>query len=278
MNLREAIFQRTLSSPRTQLIEYRRRENLRISQEVWDSLAEVKQSAVAQNDQMTAKAVWCLETVAKVQDSFVKAFDEMREGAFQEAWDSLFRCECETSSLDYHFTDSKSEFGVEHIRKCTQQYQELFPLKCGFSPGFLVHESRCSICNSILTLRGGCSHELGEIYDGEKCNTVVTKWELLEVSIVDNPADKSTMVFPEEGKDPTFDKIQELTIQLGNPWRRWSSTKEDRRTHHPAFQGIGRNEKCPCRSDKKYKKCCLNNEKVYPHFFIAVERSVELKQ
>ena len=270
MNLNEAIYQDSLSLSRTHLSEYSSRNYFVVPQDVWDKLSERKKFAVSAIDQLTATAVWCLEGIGRAQDSFVTAFKSLCAGAYKEAWEQLVRCENTIGGLDRHFTEEENQFGIEHIRKHTTQFQELFPLSMGISPGLLIKEARCSICDSRLTLRNGCAHELGAIYDGEECIKVVTKCELLHVALVGNPLQKSTMIFPDEDKNHTYVRIQELAQRLETPWRRWNLTKEERRNHHPAFKGIGRNETCPCRSALKYKKCCLRKEKVYPHFLISV--------
>lgn len=164
------------------------------------------------------------------------AFNAICEGEFKESWDTLEKCENAIRGLDWHFTEAENEFGIEYVRKHTKQFQELFPLKWGVSLGLLIKEARCSICDSKLTLRYECTHELGEIYDGEECLKVISDFELLHVALVDNPVQKVTMFFPDEDKNHIFDKIQEIAIFLGSPWRRWSSTREERRTHHPAFK------------------------------------------
>lgn len=271
MSLREAMYQDSLSWTRTQLLNYSDRNNSVLQQNVWESLSRARALAVSEDDQLTAKAVWCLERIGQVQDQFVLSFNAICTSNFQEGWDGLEKCENQIRGLDRHFAEEENEFGIEHIRKHTKQFQELFPLKWGLSPGLLIKEARCSICDSKLGLRSRCAHKLGEIYSGEECIKVVTKCEFLHVALVENPVQKFTMFFPEEDKNHIFEKIQELATWVGSPWRRWSSRREERRTHHPAFQGIGRNQKCPCGSDRKFKKCCLNKEKVYPHFFIDLD-------
>ena len=49
-------------------------------------LSELKCAAVGQNDQLTAKIIWCLETICEVQRLFWDAFRCMEAGHFQEAW------------------------------------------------------------------------------------------------------------------------------------------------------------------------------------------------
>lgn len=273
LNLTDAIWQESLSEPRSYLLDYASHNNHVLPQEVWDQLSARKASAVAEADQLTARATWCLEEIGHTQDAFVTAFVKLSQGSFKEAWDQFAQCENYAASLDRHIADLENAFGVEHIRKHTSQFQELFPLKLGVSPGILIKESRCSICDSVLTLRNRCPHELGNIYDGEECVKVVSKYELLHVALVPNPMQKTTMIFPDENHVHIFDRLRQLSLELKTPWREWSLSKEERRTHHPAFKGIGRNQHCPCGSRTKYNKCCLTKERVFPHYIISITPS-----
>ena len=271
MDLRSAIKQDRLASARVHLQDFARRGSSLIPQEVWSSLSDAKELAASENNQLTAKALWCLEQIGQIQDSFVDAFNSIRDGKYKEGWDGLERCENHLKSLDRHLTEEDGEFGLEHVRKHVEQFQELFPVKWGFSPGILYKEVRCSICDARIGLREGCEHRNGEIYSGEMCARVVKAAQILHVALVDNPAQKFSVIFPDEEKNDTLEKIQELSIQLETPWLGWSLTREDRRTHHPAFRGIGRNDRCPCGSEKKFKRCCSNKERVYPHFYIDLD-------
>ena len=39
----------------------------------------------------------------------------------------------------------------------------------------------------------------------------------------------------------------------------------------PEYENIGRNDRCPCGSGKKYKKCCLGTAKIYTtHYRINI--------
>ena len=118
----------------------------------------MKSKAVISKDQLTAKAVWCLETIGRIQDHFVSAFLYLKTSEFKEAWDQFERCEFETSFLDSHFTEERGEFGIEYIRTHTRQFQELFPFTAGISPAFLREDVRCSICDTRIGLRSGCEH------------------------------------------------------------------------------------------------------------------------
>ena len=274
LTLREAIDQPRLRDRRELLRNYKARKEHTLPSTHLHMLSEQKAEAVASGDQMTAKAVWCLEAIARIQDHFVSAFLRLMAGEFQDAWNLLERCEIEIGFLDRHFTEAGNEFGVEHARIHTKQLQELYPLSVAVSPALLHKEVRCSICDSKLTLRNRCKHVHGEIYDGEMCGRVITETELLHIALVTNPVQKFSYIFPQDSDDRPFRPIKDLVIKIGSPWRRWGFYKEERRQFHPAFKGIGRNDWCPCKSRVKYKRCCLGKETVFPHFVISLGREV----
>ena len=272
--MRTPIDQPQLSLARSSLRDYKTRTESILPPEFWQNLSQVKYEAVAADDQLTAKASWCLATVGLIQDTFVSAFWHIRGGKFQEAWGMIAQCESALNGLDRHFTEVDSEFGIEFIRTHTRQFQDLFPLKWGMSLGLLVKERRCSICDAVITLRSGCTHEWREIYNGEMCVPIVERSEMLHVALVDNPFQKSTMIFPKGDDAPQLVPLKDLADALLSPWRSWSYRKEERKKHHPAFKGLGRNDICPCESGLKYKRCCLNKDKVYPHFLVSIGKDL----
>ena len=229
-------------------------------------------------DQLTAKAVWCLETIGRIQDHFITAFSQIKTGEYAEAWQELDRCETEISFLDSHFSEMPGEFGVEHARIHTKQYQELYLLKWGFSPAFLQKDVRCSICDAKISLRTTCGHEVGEIYDGEMCGKVINDLEILHIALVDKPAQKYSVIFPNGNDDDRLALLQYLGRNLKSPWHRWSYYKEVRKQYHPVFKDVRRNDRCPCGSGRKYKRCCLGNEELFPHFQFSLEEQTATLQ
>ena len=267
----QAIGQPTFGIVRNQLRDYKSRVSSKLPLDIWQRLSRTKKDSVNQNNQIRAKAAWCLETVGHIQDNFISTFLQIKAGEFRRAWDLLEQCENAITSLDRHFVENQSEFGIEHVRVHTRQWQELYHLKLGFSPGFLFEEVCCSVCQSKRTLRSDCGHEKGEIYDGEICADVVTKAQILHISIVDSPARKSSVIWPEDETLPQFIMLKQLADELWSPWDAWRYHKEIRRRHHPAFKNLGRNDRCPCGSDLKYKHCCLKKDAVpdFPHLQFA---------
>ena len=248
------------------LQDYKSRADGVPSQDIVQRLSQLKLEAVADNEQLTAKDIWCMGTIARIQDHFVSAFLHIQKGECKEAWDLFERCEIEIGFLDRHFTEAKGEFGIEHVRAYTRQFQDLYPFTIGWSPAYIKEEMYCTICQTRITLRSGCEHKKGEIYDGEMCAWEITKVKVLHISPVDAPAQKHAVIFPNENDDDRLSLVKSVVSSLRSPWSGWKYNKEERRQFHPTFKGIRRNDPCPCGSTVKYKHCCLNEETVFPHF------------
>ena len=251
---------------RNQLIHYRSRIDRKLPPEFWQVLSEIKKDFVVQSNQLGAKASWCLEIVGHCQDNFVSAFLSINAEEFREAWDLLSNCEDAVQSLDRHFIEDQDEFGIQHIRAHTTQLQELFNLKWGVSPGILFEEVHCSVCGVVRRLREDCEHINGEIYNGEICHSVVTKASLLHISLVDNPAQKYSVIWPDD--DIQFMILKYLAEELSSPWDPRCYRKEIRRRYHPVFRNAVHDDLCPCNSKLKYKHCCLKKETIpeFPHY------------
>jgi hypothetical protein len=88
----------------------------------------------------------------------------------------------------------------EHIKEVERV---VFPQQVAFfSSGLLIVPGgqHCTICGSVY---GECNHLAGEIYDGEIAARAVTEIaEILEVSMVQDPADKRCRITSVSGIDP----------------------------------------------------------------------------
>ena len=255
-------------------VTWLRKYKQRTDNESWSKnaalLSELKCAAAGQNDQLTAKTIWCLETICEVQRLFLDAFRCMEAGHFQEAWRLLEQCENANGALAHHCTDVRDEFGINHTGTYVRRFQDLYPCNQGVSPELLLKDVRCSICDAKITLRSDCGHEMSEIYDGEMCIRDVQDWEVLGIGLVDEPVQKYSVIFPNGDDDERLALVKYVASALNSPWDAWDYRKEERRQYHPAFQNLGRNEPCACGSGIKYKKCCINEETVFPHFEIML--------
>lgn len=244
--------------------EYKLRSHILLPDEYWGELSIIKKEAVFKSGQLTAKVAWCFETIGKIQDNYVEAFTHLCNDEFYEGWCSLEKCENLIASLDRHFHENNTEFGLEHIRSNTKKFQALFPYKFFLSPAF-TSRHRCSVCNELITPRNYCGHDSGEIYDGEMCSKIVVDIDPLEISIVNNPVQKYSVLFS-PNYEYSYHIVKKLVTNLSSPWESWSYNISKK--FIPKYEKVKRNELCPCGSGIKYKRCCLGKKQEIEHYAV----------
>jgi hypothetical protein len=243
-------------------------------------LKRLKAAAVAASDQSLAKYLWCLETILEIQDNFIKTFFHFKSQEFFDGWCLLERIEVSLSSLHDHFYEQDNEFQIGLITAHVPRYQSLFPYVYFASPEYLQIEKICNICQKPISIRNPCGHRVGQIYNGEYCIRLVTKMEYVGMAMVKSPVQKYSVPFlhdPQTGKSKdqyNYSLVKFLNERLQSPFHDWTVTWTQARHPHSKFKFVGRNDPCPCKSGKKYKKCCLQEEGVIqPHckFTFSVE-------
>ena len=233
-----------------------------------NNLKELKQSEVEAGNQEKAKHIWCLEQILKIKTLFIEAFNLMKNNDFEKAWYNLDRCDIELSFLKHHFNYNNNEFDLLFIEKEIPKYQELFPYDYFSSRETIESDFTCSICGSSMGIRNKCRHKVGEIYNGEMCYRIVNNIELLGISIVKNPFDKYTILHV-EGTEYNYSLLENLMEYLNSPFEEWGYDIELKRWNYKKtslYKNVGRNDKCPCGSGKKFKKCCLQKYNPVKHY------------
>ena len=256
---------------------YRERTDASAFLEHSQFLSLLKREVVLGGDQALAKDIWILETISRIQHSFLSAFHKIQASQFTAAWQCLDGCENGLSHLGNHLVEEDDEFGIEHARVHNQQFQELYPIEIGFSPGYLRKGFRCSICGTRKIPGGGCDHKAGEIYDGEFCGRELVDLDILHIIPVRNPAQNYSVIFPNGNNDRRFELVKFVVDALGSPWDRWSLSIEDRKEFHPAFEGVKGDDICPCGSSLSYSYCCLEKETVFPHYQFAFDEEPQIE-
>lgn len=243
-------------------------------------LRTLKAEAVVAGDQELAKQLWCYEQILRIQCDYLKSFQQMKGAQYYDAWCTLEQVEIKIGFLEKHFNISINNdlFKVSFIKTQVERFQALYPYRLFSSPGMLVIEKRCSICNAVITLRSDCGHLPGEIYDGEMCGREITDAQLLEVSLVTRPFKKSAVMFiidQQSGRSKDqydYSLVNYVVRGLQDPFHGWSADWTTTRHPHSKYKNLGRNDTCPCESRKKYKNCCLRESGVLrPHLNITFE-------
>ncbi len=252
--------------------DYKNRSS-EIDESIEEELKGLKTEAVAHDDQQTAKLIWCYETILAIQRKYLSAFRNMKGELWYDAWTSLERVEIELRFLSRHFDWSKDDrFKLAFIEKHAMQFQKIYPYAMFFSPAYLYLEKKCSICDSVVSLRNSCAHKKGEIYNGEMCAHVITQCEILEISLVPNPTQKYSVLFLAGSKNGEHIDQYDYSIlkyalnALREPFDAWDVRLTKIRHPHKLFLHVSYDDKCPCESGKTYRNCCLRKKGVLrPH-------------
>lgn len=231
-------------------------------------LSQIKKIAVFSQDQESAKQIWIRETITNIHKCYCRAFHLLQNRDYYEGWCQLERVEIEFGFLRRHFVYDDNPFNLKFIEKATRNLQVLFPYKLFGSSEILKIKKQCSICAKEISIRNPCGHVIGEIYDGEMCQRIVTEAKLLAVSIVENPGNKYSVLFldanKEQGKkDPYhYETIDYLLSLVNSPYEYWDLELQERFFPKSDYENLTKKDSCPCGSGKDYGDCCHSQEGV----------------
>lgn len=247
----------------------------RDSKQIKESVKQLKEQAIEQEDQSAAKDIWCLEEILYIQNNYIDAYRAFKSKKYYKGWCSLENSEIAYDFLFKHFKEDDGEYCLEFIYKHIQQYQSIFPYNVFMSPEFIITESKCSICDEIIDIRNPCGHKIGEIYNGEMCTRLIIDVKAIGMSIVTSPVQKYSVIFlndPKTGQmvdQYDYSMVNWVIERLQSPFHNWDMEKTKIRHPHSRYDHLGPDDECPCESGEKYKDCCLNKSGVLrPHYKI----------
>lgn len=243
-----------LSDVKKYLCDFRGRDLL---PEIPEILSKLKKIEIDNNNEEAAKQIWCVEQVYHVINLYLSGYKYLEQKKHFDAWQELDRADIGLSLLRKHLDYNDNIYNLLFVEKTIYQLQKLFPYRHFTSREAVIKKRVCSVCGSEITLRNSCGHKPGEIYNGESCYRIIKDIDLLAISIVTNPFDKYTVLFPQD-LEYNYGMLEQLMEHWKSPFEKWElhivrETKEE-------YKSVSRNDRCPCGSGKKYKKCCLLSE------------------
>ena len=251
-----------------------------------DTLANVKATAIASNDESEAFQLWCAQTIDSIQRGFIAAFNNLKAGSFYEAWCQFERCEVEILSLKRHYPNTKEDpHRISYIDQMICRWQALYPYKVFFSPELLKKRMECSICGARVSPRSHCGHEKSKIYRGEMCYHKVTEVDMLGISLVQDPVQRYSVAFLSTGKDGDpvdhydYGNINFLVERLDSAFHGWNSHLTTRAISASELAHLNPAQPCPCLSGKNFGDCCNGKSEItVPHlqFQLHVQPSKNL--
>lgn len=150
-----------------------------------------KDNAIIDEDEDAANELLSWELYLQALVDELSMWIALKRGDPNSAWDYSVNAE-----MNYHMAgrvhDWDADFGAaSQVSRINVLQSLIFPKPMFVSIGTLIKESRCSVCESIY---GECDHIAGKAYMGKLAMRDVVDARLLEVSIVEKPANKSARI------------------------------------------------------------------------------------
>lgn len=230
-----------------------------------DGIKNEKIKAIERCDEVKANECWRILEAFKLNVLYIKAFHNIKNKKYRDAWNELEQCE-----INYGFLSKNSTEGFlintrsEFIRDKVSKWQSLYPYCLFMSPGFKIGYHTCSICGHKVRPRSKCGHKKGKIYNGELCLHIAHDIEFLEVSIVSTPVQKYSVIHDDKTLD--FTLLQYLSDVLENAFEDWDLSRTTKKFPRERFANVKDDDACPCKSGKKFQLCCKEKKEIeIPH-------------
>ncbi len=155
-------------------------------------IAVTKAAFVEQKDENSANWTLTLELALCAMRSELRMYVDLRGGLPESAWNHLVDAQ-DAATAALHAHPNASTLNLEnYCTKLDAIEVLLFPPQAFMSTGYIVRRAECSICGQQYD--GGCPHVKGRAYMGQFCAIICKDVEVLEISLVDRPADKRCRV------------------------------------------------------------------------------------
>lgn len=248
--------------------EYLQSTHLELDQKVLTELELEKERAICNQDEPLANEAWCLIETYNIQKKYLDMFCDLKHGDYENAWQIMDDIDITIGYLRVNFGDGINQYSLPLINNMIKNYEVVYPNYIFMSRESVIKEEKCSICGKVASLRGGCKHIPGKLYMGELCLREVTDLEIIGMALVKHPLDKYA-IMKVEGQEYNYGILDELMKKIESPFIPWHVDQVERKK--PEYLHIGRNDRCPCGSGKKYKKCCINTAREHEtHYKITI--------
>ena len=252
--------------------DYLARKNLHLESSIAEEIEYFRLDAINRQDEESANHCWCLRQIYTIQKHFLSAVSSLFEKQFENAWMAFDSADIALGYLELNFDldSAVHDYNILFINRMIKRYQKLFPYRYFLSRENIIKEEVCTICGKPISLRKCCGHKPGKIYMGELCLRKVTSMEFKGAAVVTDPFDKYGFVrIPDH--EYNYGMLEQLTGYLDSAYEEFDI--ETVKEKHPDYLNIGRNDRCPCGSGRKYKKCHRGTAtELIDHFIIHMDK------
>lgn len=262
--------------------QYLKKKKETFSSEVIQEIEQKRINAIKEQNEKDANLYWTLAVIYYVQSGYVAMYQMVRNRNYMQAYQMLRQTDSQLVILGQNFdieAGTDDPYQLIFITGMLEEYAKLFPFEYFVCREQVIKQQKCSICGQIVKLRGGCSHVPGKIYMGELCMHEASDFEYLGMKVAVDPFDKIEYLEPYQSKDMeyNFGMLEGLMKSLKSPYDYWEV--EIIKEKNPQYARIGRNDLCLCGSGKKFKYCCMNDERkmYFDHYKIRMLNDMDEK-
>lgn len=153
--------------------------------ELREEILKLKEAAILETDEDNANAYLALECAASSLMSYIQMWVLLKESDPDTAWNKMI--DAQTGAI----AAIRAHKAGAHLEMFSSRLHEIerliFPSQVFASTGLIVKEEECSICGDSYD---DCDHVSGNAYMGIFCHIIAKDFDLKEISLVNEPADK----------------------------------------------------------------------------------------
>ena len=158
-------------------------------EKIKEEAIQLKNEAIALEDEDSANAMLSSEEIINSIMNELKMWLAFKDDDPNAAWNYLIGAE--TSTVNAIRAHPIAAHWEKNSSRLNDIEKLLFPPITFLSPGMIIKHSECSICGKEY---GDCNHIRGRAYMGRFCSRILKDVEVIEVSYVNEPANKRCRV------------------------------------------------------------------------------------
>jgi len=217
---------------------------------------QIREIAVSEGCEQLANAQFLFREYFVLFSCLSQYFDLLSKKEFKLSWDKLQDC-LDAIKHIRKFADDRLE--VDDLYGLLSQYESLYPYTLFGSSEYVISKSHCSICGKSMQSLS-CPHIRGNLYWGEPAIEVIDEIATVRaISIVEHPEDKRCILWAADDTRTEEEKFKKLSLflEMQMPFlQQFTMTSRIELRKKEGLPSVGRNQKCPCGSGKKFKQCC----------------------
>lgn len=224
-------------------------------EKIFDEVLEV---AKQQNNEVFANSQYVVRKYFLLFCNLSVYFELLKEKRYKSSWDKLQDC-IDLAKMVGSYIEKENRLEISKVLRLLSSYETLYPYSVFASSEYIVSKSHCSICGqSMLSL--SCPHIKGKLYWGEVAVEMIDEIKTFQaVALVSHPEDKRCVIELSDDNRTEVEKFKRIDqfLELNQPFLKdFSIKKIIENRMRDDIKIVGRNERCPCGSGMKFKKCC----------------------